>query len=159
MGSIGKANASVLSDKQAFYKALEKTSRNIFGKSNNQDNIANMVARDDREYADKVLDYFSNTNTPLIVVNEDSGNPEWTFSGYDKYGKNGRTFASFDVDTPTKERALDSLRMNGYSVSYILPKNLYQYAIDHTDMTPDQIRVLNAIGTAAIKEWKSRRKK
>ena len=157
MGSIGAINRSVLQNKEGFYKSLDKVSRNIFGKQNANDFISQMVAEDDKKYADKVLTYFQENNIPLVKVNDETGYPEWQFTGNNKYGRNGKEWSSFEVDAPTKERAVDSLRKNGYTVNSILPKNIYDYAIDHTDMTPDQMRVLNAIGTAAIKEWKNRR--
>ena len=161
MGSVGanKNNPSVLKDENSFYKSLEKVSRNVFGKNSKDDYISDMIARDDRNFAEKVLQHFKENNIPLLTINQENGYPEWQFTGNNKYGKNGKEWTSFELEGPSKENVINNLRLNGYTVRHVLPLNLYRYAVDHTDMDPDQMRVLNAIGTAVIKQWRQERRK
>lgn len=128
-----------------------------YWKNESEDSVFVRTTQDDyREIANKALEYFKENNIPLIAVNEESGYPEWTFYGKDK--QTGRTIIS-NTDNLSKEIATREIRANGYSVSRILPANIYSYAMNHVNNPDDTtIKVLNTIATQALKEWRKKRK-
>ena len=56
---------------------------------------------------------------------------------------NKRTFLEYDY--PNKKQFAHDIRANGYSVSRIEPKELYDFMLDHTNCTPSEWKAAKTI--------------
>lgn len=105
------------------------------------------------EKVDTILDHFKDKN--MIEPSKDYDREiVWRFSGKDKQtGKH----AGFEFDSyPRESDAREALSGNGYNVSngLILPKPMFNYLMDYTNVTDSDIAAAKAVMKAALKEYK-----
>lgn len=105
------------------------------------------------EKVDTILDHFKDKN--MIEPSKDYDREiVWRFSGKDRQtGKH----AGFEFDSyPRESDARETLSGNGYNVSngLILPKPMFNYLMDYTNVTDSDIAAAKAVMKAALKEYK-----
>lgn len=120
--------------------------------------LLDSVTQEDMRDVDKALNYFKDNGIKELVEPSDTYPSEikWEFAGKDKTtGK----FASFEFDSsPKKSSALETLKGNGYSADkgQLLPKRLFSYLYDHTNLRTEDINAVNAISAAVLKRYKAK---
>lgn len=157
MGSIGTSTKSTSSSsytgiRSDIEKAVTDKYTNYWKSS---PELAGYTIRDAMDKVDEVLNYFRDKN---MIESSDTYDDEivWRFSGKDK--ESGK-YAGFEFDSsPTQANAKSNLAGNGYSVSQglLFPKPLFNYLMDHTNVTEKDIEVMRVISTAALKRYKKR---
>lgn len=153
MGGRGASfNKRPIKDMSSLYKALDR-SANAYWKYEDKDSfLVKDTAKEYRNIADEALEYIG--NSPILEQGDYSGEIKWIFSGKDRYdGK----FSSFEFSARDRKHARETLAGNGYSVRFLLPSKLYNYAVDRTNMEPETMKVLNAIATQALRERRRNR--
>lgn len=152
MGGRGASfNSKPIKDMASLYKALDR-SANAYWKYEDEDSIfVRDTAEEYRRIADEALEYIG--NSPILEPGDYEGSIRWTFSGRDLQTKK---FSSFEFSASDRKEARETLAGNGYSVRFLLPSKLYNYAVDRTNMEPETMKVLNAIATQALRERRRR---
>lgn len=127
--------------------ALDRLANNYWRYEDKDSFLVKDTAKEYRNIADEALEYMG--NSPILEQGDYPGEIKWTFSGKDRYdGK----FSSFEFSARDRKHARETLAGNGYSVRFLLPSKLYNYAVDRTNMEPETMKVLNAIATQALRE-------
>ena len=135
-------------------KDIKSKMENYWKGSEHKDSFVKTDVKRTMERVDAMLDEFK--DKPFIEPSKESGRAiVWRFSGKDKQtGKH----AGFEFDCyPRESDARDVLRGNGYTVSegLILPKPMFNYLMDHTNVTESDISAAKSVMKAALKQYKS----
>ena len=124
-------------------------------------NYPDLVEGDVRRTMERVetaLDYFKDKD----IIEKSASYPDeivWRFSGKDK--STGK-WAGFEFDSlPKQSNARETLSGNGYSVSQglLFPKPVFDYVMNHTNVTDTDIEVAKFISSAALKRYKKGEKR